>query len=278
MSTLLFSAAPMGLVIGFSVLLGLWLAPCHTESRRKERRLMTIGDLLAVLAVAWVVALAFEQKLVPVVTPGQLLISLGVLNWAGHSYVQHRISERKLTVFPLGATILLIAGGHVAGLQPGTNIPEALISARAAVHVELSLLSITLLVGSGLFATGELILDRQIKRRRFGRWFHDLPSLSDLNLLRRVSLTAGWALLSLSLVSAMATLWLLPETRQATISHLHPMLTLWVILTVLWTADRFRLAAQRILAAASVTVAGLMLVLIVVSVIEFFDGFGGGAA
>jgi ABC-type uncharacterized transport system permease subunit len=271
-SLLIFSVGPLGLVIAFSVLLGLWLAPCHTEGRKKEKYLLRFGDVLAVFGVSWLAALGLKQGLLPVVTPGQLLASLGVLNWAGHSYVQHRISERKLTIFPLVATLLLISTGLVAGLQTGASIPQALIPPRAAVHIALSLLAITLLVGSGLFGAGELILGRQIKRRRFDRWFHDLPSLSDLNHLRRVALTAGLGLLSLSLLSAMATLWLMPDTREVTISHLHPMLSLWVILTVLWTVDRFQWAAQLKLAAASMTVAALMIVLIVVSVIEFFGG------
>ena len=78
--------------------------------------------------------------------------------------------------------------------------------------------------------------------------------------------------MTLSVVLAMATLWLTPSTREATISHLHPMLTLWVILSALWAADRFNWLAQLKLAAASVAVSALMMLLIVISVVEFFGG------
>jgi ABC-type uncharacterized transport system permease subunit len=272
MSLLLLTVVPLGLVMSFSVLLGLWLAPCHPEGRKKEDHLILPGTVLAVIGVLWMVVLGFWQGLLPVVTPGQLLVSLGVLNWVGHAYVERRISEKKLTVLPLGSTLLLIAAGMVAGLGAAGAVPQALLPPRAAIHVALSLTAITLLIGSGVFGAGEIILHRQITRRRFGKWFHDLPSLSDLNRLRRLSLNLGWALMTISMVSAMATLWLMPETREATVSHLHPMLTLWVILTALWAADRFHWLAQLKLAAASVGVSALMVVLMVISVIEFFGG------
>jgi hypothetical protein len=78
--------------------------------------------------------------------------------------------------------------------------------------------------------------------------------------------------MTVSVVLAMAGLWLLPTAREATISHLHPMLTLWVILSALWAAERFRWLTQLKLAAASVAVSALMVVLIVISVVEFFGG------
>ena len=272
MTMLLFSVAPMVLVIGASVLLGLWLAPCHAEGRKKEDHLILPGTALAIVGVLWLAGLGLVQGMLPVVTPGQLLASLGVMIWAGHSYVQHRVSQKKLTVLPLASSALLLAGGVVAGLGAPAAAPEALTSPRAAVHIVLSLTAVTLLIGSGVFGAGEIILHRQIVRRRFGRWFHDLPSLADLSRLRRIALNAGWALMTFSVGYGVAALWLLPGAHEATISHLHPMLTLWVILSALWLADRFGWLAQLKLAAASVAVSTLMVLLIVVSVIEFFGG------
>jgi hypothetical protein len=266
------TVAPLVLTIGCSILLGLWLAPCHPEGRKKEDHLIWPGSALAVAGLVWLVAFGYWQGFLPVVTPGQLLASLGVLNWAAHSWVQRRISEKKLTVLPLGATLLLIAGGQAAGLGVAGEVPEALVPPRVAVHVALSLTAITLLIGSGVFGAGEIILHNQITKRRFGKWFHDLPSLADLNRLRRLSLSSGWALMTFSVVLAMATLWLMPSTREATISHLHPMLTLWVILSALWAADRFNWLTQLKLATASVAVSALTVLLIVISVVEFFGG------
>lgn len=272
MTLLVVTVAPLALVIGLSVLLGLWLAPCHTEGRKKEEHLIRPGTALAVIGLLWLLSLGLSQRLLPVMTPGQLLASTGVLVWAGHCYVQHRISQKKLTVLPLASALLLIAAGMAVGLGEPLRPPEALANPRAAAHIALSLTAVTLLIGSGVFGAGEIILHRQITRRRFGKWFHDLPSLADLNRLRRLSLTAGWALMTTSVVLAMATLWLMPATREATISHLHPMLTLWVVLSTLWAADRFHWLAQLKLAAASVAVSALMVLLIVISVIEFFGG------
>jgi ABC-type uncharacterized transport system permease subunit len=269
---LVVTIAPLALVIGLSVLLGLWLAPCHTEGRKKEEHLIRPGMALAVIGLLWLLSLGLSQRLLPVMTPGQLLAATGVLVWAGHCYVQHRISQKKLTVLPLASALLLIAAGMAVGLGEPLRPPEALANPRAAAHIALSLTAVTLLIGSGVFGAGEIILHRQITRRRFGKWFHDLPSLADLNRLRRLSLTAGWALMTTSVVLAMATLWLMPATREATISHLHPMLTLWVVLSALWAADRFHWLAQPKLAAASLAVSALMVLLIVISVIEFFGG------
>ncbi len=272
MNTLLAAIIPLGMLVGFSVLLGLWNAPCHQEGRKRDRHLIRAGNILALVFAAWWAGFTLYQGVILIATPGQLLATFACAIWLAASYAQYRVSQRKLTIIPLAAAILLLVSAMAIGLGRAADLPQTLINPRASVHIAMSLAGVTLLLGSGVYGAGEIILHKQIKSRTFGQWFHDLPSMSDLNRLRRVSLTAGWLLVTISVASAMSTLWLLPESREATISHLHPMLTLWAIITTLWAADRFHWLAQQKIAFASLAVSGLMVLLLIVSLVGFFTG------
>jgi ABC-type uncharacterized transport system permease subunit len=270
MNTLLAAIIPLGMLVGFSVLLGLWNAPCHQEGRKRDHHLIRAGNIIALVFAAWWIGFTFYQGAILIVTPGQLLATFACSVWLAASYAQYRVSQRKLTIIPLAAAILLLVSAMAMGLGRAADIPEALVNPRASAHITMSLVGVTLLLGSGVFGAGEIILHKQIKSRTFGQWFHDLPSMSDLNRLRRVSLTAGWLLITISIASAMSTLWFTPESREATISHLHPMLTLWVIITILWATDRFHWAAQQKMALASLAISGLMVLLLIISLVGFF--------
>ncbi|MCB2211604.1 hypothetical protein KQI52_05775 [bacterium] len=270
MQVFLTTVLPLIMLVGFSLLLGLWNAPCHPEGRKRDHHLIRAGNILAIIFGIWWAGYAVFQGALLVATPGQLLVTFACFMWLGVAYTQTRVSQRKLTIIPLAVVALLLISALALGLETTSVKPENLVNARASVHIAMSLAAVTLLLGSGMFGAGEIILHKQIKSRTFGQWFHDMPSMSDLNRLRRVSLTAGWVLVTISVVSALGTLWFLPESREATISHLHPMLVLWGIITSLWLADRFHWLAQQKLAAASVGVSALMILLLIVSVIGFF--------
>ncbi|GBE29642.1 hypothetical protein BMS3Bbin04_00663 [bacterium BMS3Bbin04] len=273
MSGLLTTVLPLMMLIGFSVILGMWNAPCHPEGRKRYTSLVLSGNFLAAIIGLWWVGYSLFQRALPVATPGQLLATVATCVWLGTSYAEYRVSQRKLTIIPLAAVIVLMASALAAGLNTGQDLPENLVNPRAAIHIALSLAGITLILGSGVYGAGEIILHRQIKSRSFGQWFHDMPSMSDLNRLRRVSLTAGWILITISIASALGTLWLMPASREVTVSHLHPMLTLWATITALWAADRFHWLAQQKMALVSLLVSALMVLLIIVSVIGFFTRF-----
>jgi HemX protein len=264
------SVIPLGLLVGYSVLIGLWNAPCHAEGRKRDHHLVRAGNILTLVLGIWWVGFALFQGVLPIASPGQLLATVATFIWLGATYAQYRVNQRKLTIIPLAAVVILFIAAVSMGMGKVEVLPENLVNPRASVHIAMSLSAVTLLLGSGVFGAGEIILHKQIKSRTFGQWFHDMPSMSDLNRLRRVSLTAGWILITISVAMALGSLVLMPESREVTISHLHPMLVLWVTITSLWAADRFHWIAQQKLAVAAVGMSALMVLLLIVSVIGFF--------
>lgn len=264
--------APLVLLVLFSGLLAMWITLAYRPDRRLEEHLVRGGQVVGILYILWLLGLGLWQGRAPVITPGQLMASLGGLAWVGHAYTQRRVRQRMLTLLPLGTVVVLLVAALATGLKPPAAPPEALANSRAAAHIVFSLAAVALLMGTGVFGAGQLIMHRQLKRRTFGTWFHHLPSLDDLDRLRRISLNAGWVLVTISVIGGMAALYLVPERQEATISHLHPMLLLWGVMTLLWAANRFRWLGGSRLAVASVVFAGMMAVLLVVSVIEFFGG------
>jgi len=272
MNRFLFDIAPLLLLTCSGGLLAAWVILAGRPDRRLEEGVVKSGTILALLLGLWVVGLLLEQRQLPVLNPGQIIAFLAVLIWIGHTFTQRRVRQRLLTLMPLGAVVLLLLAGIAAGLEPGSSIPDGLKGPRAAFHISLSLAGVAMLLGSGVFGAGQLVLHKQIKKRTFGTWFQHLPSLNDLDRLRRMTLVAGWLLVTISVGSAMAAFYLEPSGKGAMMSHLHPMLTLWVLITGLALADRRRWLGSQRLAQGSLILSALMVLLIVVSVVEIFTG------
>jgi hypothetical protein len=151
-------------------------------------------------------------------------------------------------------------------------VPEKLRGLYASIHITLSLAGIAMLLGSGVFGAGQVILNGHLRKRDFDVWFQRLPSLDDLDRLRRLTLGAGWLLVTVSLVSAGVWLRVHPSQNGVMMSHLHPMILLAVLITALLAADRFRWLSVQRLASLSFALSAVVMVLLLVSVVEIFIG------
>ncbi len=272
MDRLLYHIVPLLLLVFFSGLIGLWIVLVRRADTRLETAARGVGWLGALLYLAWMVALTLRQGQVPVYNFGQLALFLGGLVWIGQAYAQWRVDQRLFTLLPLAGVVMLVLVGLAAGPTP-SHVPDGLKGGQASVHITLSLAGIAMLLGSGVFGAGQIILHGHLRKRDFDVWFQRLPSLGDLDRLRRVTLVAGWLLISVSLVSAMIWLRLRPAADHApVISHLHPMLLLAVLITLLVLADRFRWLAVQRLAWISFVLSAVVVVLLMVSVVEIFVG------
>lgn len=268
----LYVTLPLIFVAFSSGLLAAWLMLIARPDRKIEEVLVRIGTVLSLILVHWLVVMAAIQNQAPVLTPGQVLVFLGVQIWSMHSLLQRKVRQRFFSIFPLTVLNVMMVLGTCLGLQPGADVPASLFGFRSGFHITLSVAGVALLLGSGVFGTAHLILHRQIKGRSFGKWYQNLPSLTDLDRLRGTTLGYGWLLITISVISAMSNLYLNPERESAMVSHLHPMLTLWFLISLLAAADRFRWLGNRRLAGMSLALSCVMLLLIVVSVVEIFTG------
>ena len=65
------------------------------------------------------------------------------------------MQETTIT-FPSGDVTLALEHAVEAGLGQPAAPPEAFANPRAAVHIDLSLAAVTLLIGSGVFGAGDV--------------------------------------------------------------------------------------------------------------------------
>jgi ABC-type uncharacterized transport system permease subunit len=271
MESLLYAVLPQIMLLVFGGLLGIWAILLRRADLQLEGGARRIGRIGAVLYLVWLVAISVMQRQLPMLNAGQLAFFLGGLVWFGQCWVQRSIDQRLFAFLPLLGVVLLMVLGMILGLRP-VGVTEVLLGWGAAVHVTLSLAGIALLLGCGVYGAGHVILHWNIRRRRFNAWFQRLPSLGDLDRLRRLSLVTGWALVTVSLVAALAWAARQPADRDTIVSHLHPMILLAVILLALVLADRFRWLSANKIAIGCVIMALVVLTLLGVSVVEIFAG------
>jgi hypothetical protein len=174
-------------------------------------------------------------------------------------------------MLPLGVVVLFLLAGLLLGMEAIT-FRKALVEGNTALHIVISLAGVAMLLGSGVYGTGQFLLHRQIKNRSYGKLFNLLPSLQDLNRLRRFALVTGWLLITVSLLSAFIGTPAGDGTMGTVVSHLHPVLTLWVILTLLVVADRLPFIASEQLAVASFILSLTILILFLISVVGIYWG------
>jgi ABC-type uncharacterized transport system permease subunit len=271
MEHIVFCIVPQLLLLLFGVLLGIWGLLLRRNDLGLEHTALRVGRVGAAAIAAWVIGITLVQRQLPMLNPGQLAFFLGGLVWLGQSWVQRRVDQRLFAILPLLGVVVLMVIGLVLGLRPDAPA-GALLGPGAAAHVALSLAGVALLLGCGVFGAGHAILSWHIRRRRFDAWFRRLPSLGDLDRLRRRTLLAGWTLVTISLISAFIWGRLQPPEDPTVVSHLHPMVLLVVLLTGLVAADRFRWLGSSHLAVGCVVMSALVVALLGVSVVEIFLG------
>jgi ABC-type uncharacterized transport system permease subunit len=271
MDRFLYTIAPLLLLVYFSALTGLWVVLVRRSDQRLEGAAGAVGLTGAAMWAAWILGVTAYQGQVPVLNVGQLALFLGGLVWIEQAFVQRRVNQRLFTLLPLAGVVTLVLVGIAVG-STVAEVPEKLRGLRATLHITLSLAGIAMLLGSGVFAAGQVILHGHLRKRDFDVWFQRLPSLDDLDHLRRLTLGAGWLLVTVSLVSSFVWLHMRPSDSGVMMSHLHPMILLAVLITALLVADRFHwLSAQR-LASLSLALSAVVMVLLLVSVVEIFLG------
>jgi len=231
-----------------------------------------MGLALAIVGLGWLGAVWIYQLQAPVLTVGQISLFLAVLIWMGHSVTQQIVRQRLLSTIPIATVWSLVLFGLISGITPPDPIPSALAGLKAAFHISLSLGGVAMLLGSGVFGAGQLILHKQLRQHTYGNWFQHLPSMDELDKLRRMTMYAGWWIVTLSLVFATIMFFLNPARLQPMISHLHPMVTLWVLISFSALADLRRWMGVRRRAFGSLLLSLLMTILLAVSVIEFYRG------
>jgi ABC-type uncharacterized transport system permease subunit len=262
----LFYLLPALLIAVYGGLLATWVHLANSPNSYIEKWALRISRILLLVYFLWLLLLTIYQGQIPFVKTGQLAAFIGFLIWAAHLYAQNKIRQGILVVLPILTVIILILISLVLGSQP-TKIPDIFKGFGVSIHITFAMAGAALLLGAGVYGFGYLILHRQIKRRKFGPFFSMMPSLNDLDRLRSLTLTSGWALVTVGVLGGM--LWMLIR------SHLYEALTGHLgiaVVSLMTAASRFRWLKQHRLAVFSAVISALMIILIMMSVVVTYPG------
>jgi hypothetical protein len=271
MTLLVYSLLPSLILLAFGALIATTMTLAYRYNGRIEIASLHAQRVALALLLLWVAVVTSVQAQIPVLTLGQLAAFLSFFIWAGYSLVQWRIPQKLFSIFPMAAVASLILIAISAGLRPDKT-PESVLGVWPAIHITLSLAGVAMLLGAGVYSAGSLVLYRQMERHVFGPLFSGLPSLDEMNRLRRFALYSGALLISISIISAEIWRVAFKEKSTAVISHLHPMSTLWAIVMLIVLIEHKRWLSQHRLSMLSLALSTVVLILIVVSVLEIFAG------
>lgn len=124
------------------------------------------------------------------------LVGLGMAALTTLVGTRGRMAALGVVVFPLAALLLLAYHGH-------GHEPSPALGWRLEVHAWLALLAYATLAIAALLAIMLWLQERALRRRDFHRWLRALPPLTELETLLFRTITVGFVLLSLTLLTGL---------------------------------------------------------------------------
>lgn len=269
---ILFSLLPAVIVAMYGALLATWVHLASHPNKFIEKLATRLSWISLSVYFLWLLLISLVQNQIPFASIGQLAALIGFFIWAAHIYAQKRMKQGILIVLPVVTVIFLILLSLVLGTQP-TETPEIFEGEWVSLHIAFTMAGVALLLGAGVYGFGYLVLHRQIKKRKFGPLFSLMPSLNDLNMLRSLTVSAGWLFVTLGIL--FGSIWMLMRTELFDIlrNHLGIALFSWGIITLMALASRFRWLKQRQLAGFSALLSVIMIVLIIMSMFITYLGW-----
>jgi ABC-type uncharacterized transport system permease subunit len=180
-----------------------------------------------------------------------------------------RYGAPMLGAFMVPVALTLLTSGLLAGLR-GAPLPTEVRAPLLPVHVAIATLGVAAFAVASGVAVMFLLLERQMKGKRFGLWFSRLPSLQFLDELNRRLIVWGFIALTVTLVTGVfftsnqGLFWQWQSKEVAT-------LIAWAVAGALLNARLLGWRGKRV---AVLTMAGFGLLLV-----SFFSSFmGTGAA
>ncbi|MEN5209101.1 cytochrome c biogenesis protein CcsA [Stenotrophomonas terrae] len=122
------------------------------------------------------------------------LVGLGMAALTAVVGARGRMSALGVVVFPMAAILLLAYHGY-------GHAPSKLLGWRLATHAWLALLAYATLSVAALLAIMLWLQERALRRRDFRPWLRALPPLADLETLLFRTITVGFCLLTLTLLT-----------------------------------------------------------------------------
>lgn len=124
------------------------------------------------------------------------LVALGMAALTSLVGARGKMAALGVVVFPLAALLLGCYHGH-------GHAPSAALGWRLEVHAWLALLAYATLGIAALLAIMLWLQERALRQRHFNSWLRALPPLTELETLLFRTITAGFGLLTLTLLTGL---------------------------------------------------------------------------
>lgn len=125
------------------------------------------------------------------------LVTLGMAMLTGWFGPRQRLDALGVVVFPLAALAVLV----LAFIERAGAPPEEALGWQIGLHAWTALLAYATLALAALLAVLLWLQERALRKRHFAHWLRALPPLTQLETLLFRSIAAGFALLTLTLVT-----------------------------------------------------------------------------
>lgn len=186
-------------LLGYYGAAALWVAYFLSQRETLYRwalRLLASGLLGHTLGLA---ANLLNIGRLPVATLGEALLLLSWVLTGVFLVLDRWLAVRVLGVLTAPLVALMVSGGLLLPAGKGELSP-LLNSFWVYLHVALSLVGVAALTLAGLAGLLYLVQERQVKGKRFGFFYHRLPSLTHLDALNHWCLTVGFPLLTAGII------------------------------------------------------------------------------
>jgi ABC-type uncharacterized transport system permease subunit len=214
------------------------------------------GVRVFALHATGVVLLGFRDGRAPIENGAELLGALSLAAFGVFLFASRDGKARALGAFVAGFCVVATAGAVAAGV--GGAIDREPRGAVFVVHATTAVFATAVMGLSGCAGCVYLLLDRQMRRRTFGRLYRGLPNLADLAALNRRAAAVGFLAMT---VGVNWGIWLAHKDGVAGFSYLDPQVlasfALWLHFGVIALPPRVvRVSGAR---AAKAATAGLVL-------------------
>ncbi|MBM4285085.1 MAG: c-type cytochrome biogenesis protein CcsB [Deltaproteobacteria bacterium] len=178
----------------------LWLGFLLAQREWLCRAGVWVMGLSLVLLTLELAAVLFRAGRLPGANLGEALLLFAWALVAAFLFFYWRYPIKVLGALAAPLAAVAVSGSLILPSQTGTASP-LLESFWLSIHIVLAVLGNAALTLAGLGSILYLIQERQLKGKRFGFFYHRLPSLEQLDALNYRCLTLGFPLLTGGIIS-----------------------------------------------------------------------------
>jgi ABC-type uncharacterized transport system permease subunit len=194
---------PLAVAIFYAAVFAVYIDAFVAENNRMRRAARVVVVVAIALHAAWLVWLALSLRHPPVTNVYEALSSLALVIVVLFLYIDARAGEKSIgvIVFPVVTVMQAVSAALIRFSPSKLEMAQGLIP---PLHIYLALMGYAAFALAFICSLTFLLLDREIRSGRFGKFFRLFPSLEELDEMNHHAVMAGLALLLASILLGFA--------------------------------------------------------------------------